>query len=174
VLDANFGGEPQPLPNSVTKTVKSRFYTNAYMLVYIRESSEEEILSPVREEEIPTHLLQRVKQDDEDARARQVEETERHLFMQLMIVVDNSLQNFHGFDVGFSGDGNVSANVKMKKDLTLGEFRNLLAEEILLKPEQIQLWNVIPRQNKTLRIDSVYNTAEMLASSTYLIYNSII
>jgi ubiquitin carboxyl-terminal hydrolase 7 len=170
VLDVNFGGEPQPLPNSVTKTVKSRFYTNAYMLVYIRESSEEEILSPVREEEIPLHLLQRVKQDDEDARARHLEETERHLFMQVLVVIDKNLQNFGGFDVGFSADANFSTSVKVKKDLTLGDFRQMVAAELQLKPEQVQFWNVIPRQNKTLRIDSVYNTAEMLATSTYFTY----
>lgn len=173
VLDANFGGEPQPLPNSVSKTIKSRFYTNAYMLVYIRESDEEEILRPVSEDEIPAHLVKRVKTDFEEARVRQQEEAERHLFMQVSVVTDISLSSFHGFDVGFSADSNFSAPVRVKKDMTLGGFMQMVANELHLKPAQIQFWNVVPRQNKTLRIDNVYNTAEMLSSSNSFINRSI-
>lgn len=139
------------------------------MLVYIRESDEEEILRPVNEDEIPAHLVKRVKTDVEEARARQQEEAERHLYMQVSVVADVTLQNFHGFDVGFSPDSNFSTQCRVKKDMTLAGFMQMIASELHLKPAQIQFWNVVPRQNKTLRIDNVYNTAEMLSSSNNIV-----
>lgn len=57
VLEANFGGEVMTVPNANRTGFKaSRFYTNAYMLVYIREGDEDEILSDVTEDQIPIHL----------------------------------------------------------------------------------------------------------------------
>jgi len=47
VLEDNYGGESLTL---------SKPATNAYVLIYIRESNINEILSPVTLEDIPEHL----------------------------------------------------------------------------------------------------------------------
>jgi ubiquitin carboxyl-terminal hydrolase 7 len=58
VLEENYGGEPQGAnalntrPN--LRTIKR--FTNAYMLVYIRESMMDEILNDVTTNDIPPHL----------------------------------------------------------------------------------------------------------------------
>ena len=53
------------------------------MLVYIRETDEDEILAGVTEDQITIHLRERVKKDIEEAKARLLEEHERHLYMNL-------------------------------------------------------------------------------------------
>ena len=52
VLEDNYGGESTLRPNL---KIAKRF-TNAYMLVYIRESDLDEILAPVTNADIPQHL----------------------------------------------------------------------------------------------------------------------
>jgi ubiquitin carboxyl-terminal hydrolase 7 len=59
VLEENYGGEPlSALPPTVqrnqVRTMKR--FTNAYMLVYIRESATDEILAPFAPEDTPAHL----------------------------------------------------------------------------------------------------------------------
>jgi hypothetical protein len=49
-LEDNYGGEQ----NKGTKVLKR--FTNAYMLVYVRNSDIDWILSPVSEDDIPQHL----------------------------------------------------------------------------------------------------------------------
>jgi ubiquitin carboxyl-terminal hydrolase 7 len=48
VFDANFGGDSSVGLKQPTGQIKAaRFYTNAYMLVYVRETDEDEILGEV-------------------------------------------------------------------------------------------------------------------------------
>lgn len=59
VLEENYGGEPlngitPPLQRNQVRAMKR--FTNAYMLVYIRESATEEILSTWKDEDTPAHL----------------------------------------------------------------------------------------------------------------------
>jgi ubiquitin carboxyl-terminal hydrolase 7 len=64
VLEENFGGEglvngAAHLPaKPPTKGAIKRF-TNAYMLVYVRESRVAEMLAPISTEEVPEHLRER-------------------------------------------------------------------------------------------------------------------
>lgn len=59
VLEENYGGEvlngvAPPAQRNQVRTMKR--FTNAYMLVYIRESAIPEILAPFTEEDTPAHL----------------------------------------------------------------------------------------------------------------------
>jgi ubiquitin carboxyl-terminal hydrolase 7 len=60
VLEENFGGEPLNgihLPNVQRNQVRQmKRFTNAYMLVYVRESAIDEVLAPFKEEDTPAHL----------------------------------------------------------------------------------------------------------------------
>ena len=59
VLEENYGGEPlNAFPPTVQRNQvrQMKRFTNAYMLVYIRDSAMDEILAPFTEEDTPPHL----------------------------------------------------------------------------------------------------------------------
>lgn len=58
VLEENYGGEPLNGPPSLQRNqVRAmKRFTNAYMLVYIRESAINEVLAPFTDEDTPPHL----------------------------------------------------------------------------------------------------------------------
>lgn len=53
VLEANFGGQTQ---QTDPKYRHVKRHTNAYMLVYVRESDQDQVLAEVTSNDIPTHL----------------------------------------------------------------------------------------------------------------------
>jgi ubiquitin carboxyl-terminal hydrolase 7 len=61
VLEENYGGEPLgglPLPLQRNQVRSMKRFTNAYMLVYIRETAIDEVLAPFTEDDTPPHLSQ--------------------------------------------------------------------------------------------------------------------
>lgn len=58
VFEASFGGQ-----SIHTKVSKTKRVTNAYMLVYIRDSSRDRVLAPVTIDDIPHHLIERIENE---------------------------------------------------------------------------------------------------------------
>ena len=93
VLEDNFGGEVLPplhmnknqLSNTAPVRAMKRF-TNAYMLVYIRESKIDEILRPITIEEIPAYVRERLEDERLQLEARRREREEQHLYLTVKIV----------------------------------------------------------------------------------------
>ena len=63
-IDEQFGGEdetPPPAPGYTAPTLKLTKYSNAYMLVYIRESSWKGIMLEVSQDDIAEHVRSRLE-----------------------------------------------------------------------------------------------------------------
>lgn len=65
-----------------------RHSTNAYMLVYVRDSCKDVVLNDVKRSDIPQVLQDRLIEEKKLELIRKKERTEAHLFMQLNIVLE--------------------------------------------------------------------------------------
>jgi ubiquitin carboxyl-terminal hydrolase 7 len=85
VLEDNYGGE---LLNGVDhlgvkpqNRVAAKRFTNAYMLVYIREKLAPEILEPITDADVPPHLRSRLEKEKREADVKRREREEQHLYL---------------------------------------------------------------------------------------------
>ncbi|PWZ45490.1 Ubiquitin carboxyl-terminal hydrolase 12 [Zea mays] len=82
-LEEQYGGEeelPQINPGFNNTPFKFTKYSNAYMLVYIRESDKEKIMCNVDEKDIAEHLRIRLKKEQEEKEHKKKEKAEAHLY----------------------------------------------------------------------------------------------
>jgi ubiquitin carboxyl-terminal hydrolase 7 len=71
---------PQTNPGLNNTPFKFTKYSNAYMLVYIRESDKDKIICNVDEKDIAEHLRIRLEKDREEKERRKKEKAEAHLY----------------------------------------------------------------------------------------------
>ncbi|KAG0235795.1 hypothetical protein BGX31_004161 [Mortierella sp. GBA43] len=158
VLDDNYGGGEQPenfaaLPLVVRRVMSHKRFTNAYMLVYVRNSSMDEILKPLTKEDIPEHLQRRLDDESAALEARRKERAEALMCFNALVISDEDFKTHDGFDL-FSprpGSGNL---FKVRKQDTFLSFKQMVAEKYGISEEEIRLWTLVKRQNETIRTDT--------------------
>lgn len=91
VYEENFGGE-SPNPRPGMKPMKR--FTNAYMLVYIRESEMGTILAPVTEADIPEHLGRRIVDEKAKEERDRKEREEQHLYLVVKVGFEGERESF--------------------------------------------------------------------------------
>ncbi|KAI5479269.1 hypothetical protein MNV49_003787, partial [Pseudohyphozyma bogoriensis] len=163
VLEDNFGGEslvngaPHPPAKPPLKGAMKRF-TNAYMLVYIRETRLDDVLRPIPLPEVPEHLRLRLDQERKDQERRRRERDEQHLYLTTKVITEKTFIEHQGFDLATFDDRTVAATdlptYRVPKNQTFLEFREMIAKEQNLPAEEIRLWVLVNRQNKTVRPDT--------------------
>ncbi|KAG2227462.1 hypothetical protein INT45_007487 [Circinella minor] len=157
VLEDNYGGEPLGIPEY--RSFKRS--TNAYMLVYIRESMQDEILAEVSEHDIPTHLVRRFEHERIERERILKEETEQHLYIFVQVVTEKAFKLNEGLDFIAFDENLVDTTptspiqkLRIRKDMTFGRFKELLAEKLAIPKNQFRVWSIVNRQNQTIRPDT--------------------
>ena len=162
VLEDNFGGEmhsnvitaqgPKPQLRAMKR------FTNAYMLVYIRESKVNEILAPFTNDDIPPNLRKRLEEEREANERKRRERDEQHLYLTTKIITDQTFSTYQGFDLAIFEDRNVPATelqtLKALKTMPYLEFKEQLRKHFNLGDKKFKLWMLVNRQNKTIRPDT--------------------
>ncbi|XP_018020606.1 ubiquitin carboxyl-terminal hydrolase 7 [Hyalella azteca] len=152
-IDHNFGGHE----DDISLTVKH--CTNAYMLVYIRESGGapedsmvniKSVLHEVTEKDIPLDLIDRLGEEKRIEMIRRKERNEAHLFMTVQVVLEDAFCGHQGYDL-YDQDKAQYRLFKVKKSSTLKEFLELLADTLKYPIEQIRPWPLSLRTNQTNR-----------------------
>lgn len=174
-LEDNYGGEYRtsqgPYRTGQSKKPMMR-QMNAYMLVYIRESRLDRVLTPVDQEDTPSHLRQRLEEEAAARKAKQRERDEQHLFLTVKAVTPESFRHHGATDLtNFDGDPKEDPAApryyKAKKKDSMETLLATIAEDIGQDPHKLRLWIMVNRQNKTTRPDQPIMDLKPTVEETY-------
>eukprot|EP00741_Cyanophora_paradoxa_P021387 tig00021350_g20646.t1 len=153
-IQDNFGGEEDApgFQNRRVMTLSKRF-SNAYMLVYVRESDYERVCFDLPDNDVPAVLRERLETERQEEEARKKQREEAHLYMNVRVATEEDLRAHEGPDL-LDFDKNV-APLRVRKESTVADLRALVSKEKLNgAPEQtFRFWTFVGRQNKTIRPD---------------------
>ncbi|KAI0763671.1 cysteine proteinase [Irpex lacteus] len=161
VLEENYGGEAlnglvSPMQRNQVRALKR--FTNAYMLVYVRETAIHEVLDAWKEEDTPTHLKRRLDEERLQIEAKKREREEQHLYLTAKVITDETFAQHEGFDLASFDEKNWPPSdlptFRVLKTETYSTFKSRVAQHFNYPENQIRLWVLVNRQNKTVRPDT--------------------
>ena len=99
------------------------------------------------------------------------EREEQHLYLSVGVVTEDNFKAYQGFDLT-SWDAETidasNANVyRVLRNSTLADFAKTLADGMQLPAEQVRLWIMVNRQNKTIRPDQPITDLDMSIDEAY-------
>ncbi|KAG2631787.1 hypothetical protein PVAP13_2NG047900 [Panicum virgatum] len=154
-LEEQYGGEeelPQTNPGLNNTPFKFTKYSNAYMLVYIRESDKDKIICNVDEKDIAEHLRIRLEKDREEKERRKKEKAEAHLYTIIKVARDDDLKAQIGKDIYFDlVDHDKVPSFRIQKQMTFTQFKEEVAKEFGIPTQFQRFWLWAKRQNHTYR-----------------------
>ncbi|KAL0908829.1 hypothetical protein M5K25_023338 [Dendrobium thyrsiflorum] len=154
-LEEQYGGEeelPQTNPGFNNTPFKFTKYSNAYMLVYIRESDKDKIICSVDEKDIAEHLRIRLKKEQEEKEHKKKEKAEAHLYTIIKVARDEDLTEQIGRDIYFDlVDHDKVRSFRIQKQMPFKAFKEEVAKELGIPVQFQRFWLWAKRQNHTYR-----------------------
>ncbi|XP_042453329.1 ubiquitin C-terminal hydrolase 13-like isoform X2 [Zingiber officinale] len=154
-LEEQYGGEeelPQTNPGFNNTPFKFTKYSNAYMLVYIRESDKEKIMCNVDEKDIAEHLRVRLKKEQEEKEHKKKEKAEAHLYTIIKVARNEDLAEQIGREIFFDlVDHDKVRSFRIQKQLPFNHFKEEVAKELGIPVQFQRFWLWAKRQNHTYR-----------------------
>lgn len=141
-IDNNFGGHDEEL--------MVRNCTNAYMLVYIRDSCKYDILQSVSENDIPETLKKTLLEEKRLEAQKRKERNEAHLYMTIQVITEDDFYGYQGNDL-YDGDRAHVKDFRVLKKARYAEVMELLAQAMGCRVDQIRIWPFSQRTNQTCR-----------------------
>ncbi|XP_075240373.1 ubiquitin carboxyl-terminal hydrolase 7-like [Convolutriloba macropyga] len=140
----NYGGVDEH-DNSV------RNCTNAYMLVYIRESHLNKVLCPVEEaDDIPKDLVDRLEEEKVIETQRRKEREEAQFYLNMSVVNEEAFHSNNSCDL-VTIDSPRFVDFRVKKDSKYEDIIKILHDSYGYPENQMRLWPLIMRDNNTFR-----------------------
>ncbi|KAI7992799.1 Ubiquitin carboxyl-terminal hydrolase 12 [Camellia lanceoleosa] len=154
-LEEQYGGEeelPQTNPGFNNTPFKFTKYSNAYMLVYIRESDKEKIVCNVDEKDIAEHLRIRLKKEQEEKEDKRKYKAQAHLYTIIKVARDEDLVEQIGKDIYFDlVDHERVHSFRIQKQMPFNLFKEEVAKELGIPVQFQRFWIWAKRQNHTYR-----------------------
>ncbi|GJP56486.1 hypothetical protein CLOM_g15553 [Closterium sp. NIES-68] len=163
-LDEQYGGEEelsQTNPGFNHPPFKFTKFSNAYMLVYIRECDQTNILCSVTENDIAQHLRARLKREQDEKERKRKEKAEAHLFTVIKISRDEDLREQIGRDLFFDlVDHERVKSFRVQKQMRFAEFKLEVERDLGIPAAGQRFWLWARRQNHTYRPNRPLNAEE--------------
>lgn len=153
-IEHNYGGQDE----DISMTVKH--CTNAYMLVYIRNSELQNVLQEAQEEDIPQELIERLQEEKRLEQIKRKERNEAYLFMTVNVLFEDSFDSHQGNDL-YDQERAMYRVFRVRKQATLLEFLELLSVSLKYSIEQIRVWPFSLRSNQTCRPTLIESEADL-------------
>ncbi|ONI21448.1 hypothetical protein PRUPE_2G066200 [Prunus persica] len=154
-LEEQYGGEeelPQTNPGFNNAPFKFTKYSNAYMLVYIREIDKEKIICNVDEKDIAEHLRIRLKKEQEEKEQKRKEKAEAHLYTIIKVARNEDLHEQIGKNIYFDlVDHDKVHSFRIQKQMPFNLFKEEVAKEFGIPVQFQRFWLWAKRQNHTYR-----------------------
>ncbi|MCO5606522.1 hypothetical protein L7F22_060710 [Adiantum nelumboides] len=171
-LEEQYGGEEElPQMNPGLNNTPFRFtkYSNAYMLVYIRQSDKDKIICNVDEKDIAEHLRVRLKKEQEEKERKRKEKAEAHLYTIIKVACDDDLAAQIGKDIFFDlVDHDKVPGFRIQKQTPFKAFKEEIGKELNIPVECQRFWVWAKRQNHTYRPNRPLTDSEECQSVGFL------
>ncbi|KAH7547698.1 hypothetical protein JRO89_XS14G0004000 [Xanthoceras sorbifolium] len=154
-LEEQYGGEeelPHTNPGFNNSPFKFTKYSNAYMLVYIRESDRDKIICNVDEKDVAEHLRLRLKKEQEEKEQKRKDKAEAHLYTVIKVARNEDLLEQIGRGIYFDlVDHEKVVSFRIQKQMPFNLFKEEVAKEFGIPVQFQRFWLWAKRQNHTYR-----------------------
>ncbi|KAF7489071.1 Ubiquitin carboxyl-terminal hydrolase 7 [Sarcoptes scabiei] len=141
-IDQNFGGNDDELPGKLS--------TNAYMLVYIRESAITTVLQSVAKNDIPDQLIERLQEEKTQEALRRKERNEAHYFNTITAYTEDNLMCHKGLDL-VNPEKTPCVTFKLHKTASYEDNIEVIANQMNYPVNGLRLWPFINRTSNAFR-----------------------
>lgn len=127
-------------------------YSNAYMLVYVRECDIENLFCEVEKKDIAEHLQARFQKEHEERERKMKEKAEAHLYTSIKLARNEDIKNQIGKSIVFDLVNHEHVkNFRVQKQLRFVDFKILVEREFGVPVDHQRYWLWAKRQNHTFR-----------------------
>ena len=142
-IDQNYGGGGGG--GIMSGLTVNKHCSNAYMLVYIRDSCLPDILQKITEQDIPTELTERLTEEKRMEHIRRRERTESNTYMTVNVVLEEYFEAHQTVDL-FDPDKVHYRVFKVKRTQTMAEFLQIIKETFKFKSMDVfRIWKLMYR-----------------------------
>ncbi|XP_068340698.1 ubiquitin C-terminal hydrolase 12-like isoform X1 [Pyrus communis] len=150
-LEEQYGGEDETSPDFNNTPFKLTRYSDAYMLVYVRDSDKDKVICNVDEKDIAEHLKIRLKKEQEKEKKERFKEQAHH-YTIIEVVRDEDLAEQIGRDIYFDlVDHDKVRKFHIHKQTSFNNFKEEVAKEFGIPLQFQRFWIWAKRQNYTYR-----------------------
>ncbi|CAA0824349.1 Ubiquitin carboxyl-terminal hydrolase 13 [Striga hermonthica] len=155
-LEELYGGEEEHMiqTNQGINATPFKFtkHSNAYMLMYIRDSDKDKVMCHVDEKDIAEHLRERLKKEQEEKEQKRKEKAEAHLYTAVKVACDEDFAWQIGRNVFFDlVDHDKVRSFRVQKAMPFNIFKEEVAKEFGIPVKFQRFWLWAKRLNHTSR-----------------------